>query len=135
MAHEQGNVVDQAVVACEGFFQRLGIDRYLGYIGLSVSSLVQGLLFFGAAFILGICVKRYFKLLVVGLFLTSVIYLLLDYNNLITVDWLSVKQLLGVPMQQANVRTIVEAIWGWIRTNVMLSIVALIGFLVGYRFG
>lgn len=132
---EQGTVIDQAVTLCEGVLQRCGIDRYLGYIGLSVTKLAHGLVFFGGAFVVGFCFKRYFKLLFAAIFVSVVAYLVLHYNNLIQVDWLSIKEWLGVPLQNSGIGAIWQVAWAWIQQHLFVSITGLLGFLFGYKLG
>lgn len=135
MATENINIVGQAVSLCEGMLEKTGIDRYLCYVGLSVSKLARGLVFFGGAFVIGFCFKRYFKILFGCIFFTTMLYLVLHYNNLISIDWSSIKELLGMSMEQEGLRNIFGVVWGWMKSNLFLSIATGLGFFLGYTIG
>lgn len=135
MQAENSSIVDQAVSACQGMLEKTGIDKYLCYVGLSVSKLAHGLVFFVGAFAIGFCFKRYFRAFLGALFFTTIVYLILDYNNLISVDWVSIKHILGIPLQNTQVNNIVGTLWAWIKAHVFLSVVSVLGFLLGYKMG
>jgi uncharacterized membrane protein (Fun14 family) len=98
------------------------------------SEAIQALFFFVSAFFIGFVFKKYFKLLFSCLFFTVLSIKVLEYNQLIIIDWAAIKIFLGIDVN-IGVHVFCTNCFDWIKHNVMASISAIIGFIIGYKLG
>ena len=103
-------------------------------IGGSSAEAVQAALHFGVAFGVGFFFKRYFKFLFGCLIVSLIFTKVLEYNNLLHVDWAGIKTLLSM-QQGTDFNTFINMQLAWIRAHILLFISSVIGFLIGYFLG
>jgi hypothetical protein len=94
--------------------------------------IVQILLYGGVAFIAGFLVNRYFRSLFLGILLSVAFIVFLHYSQIILIDMTKLKALLGITSDHSLEWYLSEAL-NWIKNNVILSLSAFFGFMIGYK--
>lgn len=115
-------------------WNNLDLKQLSEKIGGSSSEAVQAALYFGIAFAAGFFFKKYFKF-IFGCFIVALIFVkVLEYNNLLHMDWSGVKNFVGLT-EGATVNSMISHQLEWIKAHVLLFVAAVVGFLIGYRLG
>lgn len=103
-------------------------------IGGTSAEAVQAAIYFGLSFSVGFLFKKYFKF-VFGCLLASIVVIkVMEYNQLLNIDWEGIKLFLGLE-QGADFNVLVNNIFDWIKRNILLFVASTVGFLVGYKLG
>lgn len=89
---------------------------------------------FGICFIIGLLFKKYFKFFFSCLAVSIVAIKVMEYNNLLKIDWPALYTFLGF---QANtdLHIMINHLFDWIKINVIVFLACLSGFLIGYKLG
>lgn len=128
-----GNVTDSVGMGwLDQIKQRL--DNYLNSLDLSTDRIIELVTIMGVGFFVGFLFKKYSRLVLAALILFILGVLILENFNLVSVQWLNVKSLLGV-QPHTSVGGLFDTYIVWLKTHLLSVVSGFIGFLVGYRVG
>lgn len=97
----------------------------------SISDMAFG---FGAGFLLGFLIKRFARQFIFLIILFIALLIGLDYLNLISVDWVALKNFIGLT-SNGTLEGIVQSYFQWGKEHIVIVFVGIIGFLIGYKVG
>jgi uncharacterized membrane protein (Fun14 family) len=120
----------------QGFLDsvRAKIEGWAGGISIDSAKAVEILSYAGVAFLAGFLFKRFFRTaFIVTLSFLGTLFLL-TYLGFISVDWVKVQTLTGVHSTD-TIAGLGAAVSIWVRENVLVSMGAFVGFIVGYSIG
>ncbi|HLB40654.1 MAG TPA: hypothetical protein VJJ83_02595 [Candidatus Babeliales bacterium] len=130
-AGNPGNVIDSAGMGwLDQIKQRL--DNYLNTLDLSTDRIIELCTIMGIGFFAGFIFKKYSRLVLAALILFILGTLTLESFNLVSVQWLNVKVLLGI-QPHTSVGSLFDSYIVWLKMHLLSVISGFIGFLVGYR--
>ncbi len=89
---------------------------------------------FGICFITGLLFKKYFKFLFSCIAMTVIALKVMEYNNLLKIDWMSLYAFLGFEAN-ADIHSMINMLFDWIKINVIVFLACLSGFIIGYKLG
>ncbi|MBM3886356.1 hypothetical protein FJ364_00345 [Candidatus Dependentiae bacterium] len=118
----------------KGHLEKVDLKKWSQEIGGSSAEAVHAALYFLLAFGVGFLLKKYCRYVLSGVVIALIMIKLLDYNQLISIDWAAIKALTGVG-SAADLNTLVNTSIVWIKGNIFLFGASVIGVLLGYRLG
>lgn len=128
-----GNVSDSAGMSwLDQLKQRF--DNYLNSLDLNTDRIIELCTIMGIGFFVGFLFKKYSRLVLAALIIFILGVLALEKFNLLAVQWINVKSLLGV-QTNTSVGTLFDSYIVWLKAHLLSVISGFIGFLVGYRVG
>lgn len=130
-----GQGMEQIVVGLEDCIQRTGAGGFLEKIGLTPHSVAQGSVCFGLAFLGGFFFKKYFKMLLGGFIIATLVYLVLHYNQVIVVDWNTIAAWFGLENVACDINSLISWALNEMRAHLFAVSLTTIGFLLGYKWG
>lgn len=107
---------------------------WLKQFDFSTQSLIEIATYCGIGFLLGFLVKRYGRVVVTIMISLAVIFGILSYLQIISIDWVQIRSLMGID-ESASLDTLFQTIVTWIKDHVKIVVSALFGFFVGYKAG
>ncbi|MFC1894904.1 FUN14 domain-containing protein [Candidatus Dependentiae bacterium] len=116
------------------FWNKINIKDWAESVGGSSSEAVQAAIYFGGGFAIGFLFKKYFKFLFATLFIAIFLVLLLEYNKVLDIDWQAFNVLVGFE-PTADVGVILNFVFSWIKSNLLVFVSSAVGFLIGYKLG
>ena len=119
----------------EKMTDKLKLEGWLGSIGLTVAEALKMTYFFAGGFAIGFIFKKYFKFILGCLLVFTGITLILQAQNIITIDWVALKSFMGMNTQVTDVNSVGNDIVTWLKANIAVSISAALGFIFGYKLG
>jgi len=118
----------------QGLWDSIDIKGWAESVGGTSAEAIHAAVYFGGGFAIGFLFKKYFKLLFFFLLGFILITLLLEYNNIITIDYARFNVWLGFE-PTADIGSILNATFDWIKENLLVFISSVVGFLIGYKLG
>ncbi len=118
----------------KNIFGVLDISSWFEGIGIPYTLPVQAGVWFLVSFFIGFIGKKFFKVLFVSALLAGTVLFLMDYGNLIAIDWPALQATFGIPVD-ADATTMVTSFFTWIKDNAALSAACLFGLLLGCKVG
>ncbi len=115
-------------------WEKIDIKKWSEDIGGSSAQAIEGAIYFGIGFAFGFLFKKYFKFVFFTILTAMAVILILEYNKILTIDWLALNVFLGFD-PASDFGVILNSIFDWIKTNLIKFIAGLVGFLVGYKLG
>ena len=115
-------------------WDKIDIKGWAHGVGGSSSEAVQAAIYFGAGFAVGFLFNKYFKFFFSCLFVSLLFILILEYNKVLMIDWKALNVLLGFEAT-ADIGVMLNAIFDWVRENIIVSVAGFVGFLIGYKLG
>ena len=103
-------------------------------IGGTSAEAVQAAVYFGLSFSIGFLFKKYFKFLFGCLVVSVVLMKVMEYNDLLRIDWEGMRVFLGME-KGADFNILINNVFDWIKRNILLFVASTVGFLVGYKLG
>jgi uncharacterized membrane protein (Fun14 family) len=103
-------------------------------LDLSLPKLTELGVAFGLGILGGFLVKRFGRQTIVLFVLITAILLGFDYLGVIKIDWLVIKDFIGIAPSQ-TLEGFVQEYIGWIKEHILAVFVGVIGFLIGYKIG
>ncbi|MGE0206849.1 MAG: FUN14 domain-containing protein [Candidatus Babeliales bacterium] len=88
----------------------------------------------GGGFLVGFLVKRYARPVILTALVVSALLLGLNYFEIITINWVAVKEFIGMT-PSANFEGFFQEYWEWASTHAVTVIFGILGFVVGYKIG
>jgi hypothetical protein len=120
----------------KGFWNEFDMKKWSQDVGGNYSEAVQAVIYFGVSFGAGFIIKRHFKLIFGCLALSLILIKGMEYYKLLEIDYTAIKDLFGISADKKDFITpLVMQTTDWIKANLIASIAALIGFLIGYKLG
>ena len=110
------------------------VKQWAEDIGGSSSEAVQSAIYFGMGFAFGFLFKKYFKFVFFTLLTSIILILILQYNQVLNIDWQALNVLLGFE-PAADIGIILNLTFDWIKQNLITFISCAVGFLIGYKLG
>lgn len=102
--------------------------------GPSSSDAVQVATCFVSFFAIGFLFRKYLKVIFISLIMSLLIIKGLEYYKVLDIDWEALNTLLGFEPQM-TLKDLGDKIVEWVRSNMVLSISCVLGFLIGYKLG
>lgn len=115
-------------------WEKVNIQQWAEDIGGSSADAVQAAIHFGLGFAIGFLFKKYFKFVFFTLLTSFLVVLVLEYNQVLNIDWSALNVLLGFD-PSADVGIILNTTFDWIKSNLITFVSATVGFLIGYKLG
>ncbi len=115
-------------------WDKIKIKEWAESIGGTSSEAVQAAVYFGGGFAVGFLFKKYFKFVFFCILTAILIVLVLEYNKVLDIDWEALNALLGFE-PTADFGVVINTLFDWVKTNFLIFISALVGFLIGYKLG
>lgn len=120
----------------KSFWNEFDIKQWSQSVGGSYSEAVQAAIYFGVSFAAGLIIKRYFKFIFGCLIVSILIIKGMEYYKLLEIDWIAIKDMFGItPDKKDFISPMLSFSIEWVKANLVASIAALIGFLIGYKLG
>ncbi len=101
-------------------------------IGGSSAEAIQAAIYFGVAFVSGFLFKKYAKFLLILLVVIVASIKILEYNDLITLHWETFHSVTGIATP-LDYNALMKSSFAWVKQNILLTVAAALGFLVGYK--
>lgn len=116
------------------FKENLSLDQLSKKFDFSLNNLIEVSAYLVIGFISGFLIKKYGRFVIVILLVAGLSMGVLAHFNVITIDWVKIKMLLGISEIHTldNVRQVYSA---WIKEHIVAIISVIIGFLIGHRAG
>ena len=89
----------------------------------------------GIGFLSGFLFKKYFKTFLLCLLFGGAIVLVLDYANMVHIDWAGIQSMFGAQPIQQEVSSLFQYCLEFIKLNVMAVSCFSAGFIVGLKVG
>lgn len=125
----------EAIIAwIKAMWDKIDIKKWSEEIGGSSSMAVQAAIYFGLGFAFGFLFKKYFKFIFFTLLFAMVIVLVLEYNNVIAIDWKALNIFLGLD-PSTDFGVLINNVFEWIKQNLVIFISGTVGFIIGYKLG
>ena len=115
--------------------EKLGLEKWLNYVGLTVADALSILYFLLIGFVFGFVFKKYFKFVIGCAFVITILVILLDSRHLITIDWVGIKNLIGLDPAKSDLNNLWKMGSDWAYANLYPLIGGLVGFVFGYKLG
>lgn len=131
---EVTNLFTSVIEWVKEFWEGLDIKGWAQSIGGSSSEAVEAAVYFGSGFAVGFLFKKYFKFVFLSLLFAAVFIKVLEYNQVLTIDWEAFNSMLGFE-STADVSTFINSIFDWIKMNWIVFASSFVGFLIGYKLG
>lgn len=120
----------------KSFWNDFDVKKWSEEVGGSYAEAVQAAIYFSICFAAGFIIKRYFKFIIGCLIFSVILIKGMEYYKLLEIDWIAIKDLIGMaPDKKDFITPILSTSIEWIKTNLVASIAALVGFLIGYKLG
>ena len=125
-----GSIIDRL----KELWEKINIKEWAEKIGGTSSDAIQAAIYFGVGFAVGFLFKKYFKFLFFSLSIAVILILVLQYNKVLDIDWEALNILLGFE-PTADVGSIMNSMFDWIKANLLIFVSSAVGFLIGYKLG
>jgi len=89
----------------------------------------------GIGFLSGFLFKKYFSTFILCVIFGAVVIAVLDYSNLVQIDWAGLQSTVGVQQSQQQMTTMFQSSFEWIKLNLMAVSCFGVGFIVGFKIG
>ena len=129
---KSANIQDNAI----GFFQKAKTSFFdwLNSQNLNSKKIIEIFAFLGVGFIVGYFLKKYFKYVLLSLVVIIVAAFILDYSSIIHIDWVRIREILGIAPTD-TIDSIFNVAIDWVKANIFVTVAAIVGFLLGYKLG
>ena len=125
---------ETVIIWLKALWDKVNIKQWAEDIGGSSSEAVQAAIYFGMGFAVGFLFKKYFKFVFFTLLSAVILILILQYNQVLTIDWTALNVLLGFE-PSADIGIILNSTFDWIKQNLITFVSCAVGFLIGYKLG
>jgi len=133
-----GEQINSLIESIKNFWSEFDFRAWTEKIGANSGEAFETAIYFGLSFAVGFFLRRYGRHVLFALIVSVFIIKGLEHFNFLTIDWDTIKTAFGIGLdpdgglaQQSVIATAAE----WIKANVILSIAAAVGFLIGYKVG
>ena len=116
------------------FWTELDLKKWSESVGGSSSEAVQAAVYFSLSLAVGFLFKKYFRILFACLIITAFMLKACESANFITIDWIAIKTYFGVT-PATDFTAVTNAWFAWIRSNLLIFVSSVVGFMVGYKLG
>ena len=113
-------------------WHKINIKEWSENVGGSSAQAVQAAIYFGIFFALGFLLKKYLKFILISFIFSLVWLVILQYNNVIAFNRQAFNVMLGFD-PSADAGLIMNSTLGWIKSNVIIVLASVIGFLIGCK--
>lgn len=113
---------------------KTNVEAWAGNISIDSAKAVEILSYSGVAFLAGFLFKKFFRTAFIVLISFLATLFLLTYLGFVSIDWVKVQAMTGIHSTD-TVAALGAAISIWVRENILVSLGALVGFIVGYSIG
>lgn len=110
-------------------WNKLEVDKWFGD---QYSEALRVSVYFVACFAVGFLFKKYLKYLLVSVILAIILIKGMEYYKILDIDWEALNTFLGFK-PTATIGAISKLGIDWIKNNLVVSISAVLGFLLGYK--
>jgi uncharacterized membrane protein (Fun14 family) len=136
----ESNTITNTMDKVKTAWNEFDLNKWSNEVGGSspAAEAIQAGIYFCISFGIGYVFKKHFKTIVLSLLLSALIIKGLEYYKLLEIDWNAIKNLLGVSTpadKQDLMAPMANNCVEWVKHNVIITISALIGFLLGCKLG
>lgn len=128
------NYITSFLDQIKNLYNSVDIEQWSKQFGGSSAEAAQAVIYFGLSLSAGFLFKKFFKLIVSTIILGFFILILMEYAQLVSIDWTACEKLFGFP-SESSFNSIIVHFFEWIRQHILLSVSSLVGFILGYRLG
>ena len=121
-----------SIESAKKLWQGIDLKRWSENIGGSSAEYVLAAFYFVIAFGLGYFLRSRLKFMFGSLVVCFLLIKIMEYNNLARVDWNAIRFMLGIG---GNINTAFANALAWIQSHILLSVAAVVGFLIGAKLG
>ncbi|HJM68904.1 MAG TPA: FUN14 domain-containing protein [Candidatus Babeliales bacterium] len=110
------------------------LDGLSQRFNISSQQFIEVVTYLGIAFFVGFIFKKYSRSIIIGAFAIVIALVCLEAFEIITIDWVQLRQITGVHPQD----TVSGLVSMWVelaRAHVMLVVSMVVGFFIGYKVG
>jgi len=126
------------VMEHQGFWEtlkeRIGLPQWLTSLNISAHFVVQLCIFFVGGFLVGFLARRYIRSIIFICIVITITLIILHYFHIISIHSDKLKELFGMSSTD-TFEELFSLGLAWMRTHIMFSIGALLGFIIGFRIG
>ena len=115
-------------------WDKINIKEWAESVGGSSAEAVKAAIYFGVGFAVGFLFKKYFKFVFFCLLVSIILVLILEYNKILDIDWEALNVFLGFD-PSADAGIMLNSLFDWIKTNIVIFVASVVGFLIGYKLG
>jgi uncharacterized membrane protein (Fun14 family) len=113
---------------------KIGLTHWLESLGLNTLEVIHTTESFLGGLVVGIVLKKYFKILLWGALITGLVIAFLQYHQAITINWPLVNTTLGLS-PATDISALAAIAVTFIKNNVALSAAGAIGLIMGLKIG
>ncbi len=128
------DTLNSYIESVKNFWATLDIKSWSAKVGGSSAEAVQAAVYFGIFFSVGFLFKKYFKFLFGCIIVAIIAIKIMEYNALITIDWVALKKTAGMGVTE-DLNALMNTAFNWIKQNILLFVASSVGFLIGYKLG
>lgn len=120
----------------KGFFESTKgkVTKFLHEFNYSWDNISNLAIGFGGGFLLGFLIKRYARHTIFLLIILAGALVALDYVQLITINWASLRDFIGLTSDHTSL-TIIQNGFSWAKEHISITIAGMIGFIIGFKIG
>jgi uncharacterized membrane protein (Fun14 family) len=110
------------------------ITAGVGGLDLSAADFGRGATYLGIGVVAGILAKKYLRVVITGTVIALLLLKGLEHRNILTVDWVALKNLIGLEAA-ATFDSVFTTAFEWFKAQSFVAISSIVGFLIGYKAG
>ena len=118
----------------KGLWGSFSLEKWTNDMGGSSATWLRAGVWLSTGFAVGYLFRKYFTFLVCAVISAIIMVKWLEYQQILTIEWTSLKTIIGVDAA-ADINQNIMAVFGWIKANMVMFIAVVGGFLLGYRLG
>ncbi len=126
--------ISNALETGKKFVAGIDLKKWAEQIGGSAAEAIEAAVYFSLCLGCGFLFKKYFKIVLACLVISSFFVLGLEYLKFLTIDWASIKATFGISSGM-DASVMVTQLFDWIKAHLLLFIASVVGFLIGYKLG
>ncbi|MEX0940452.1 MAG: FUN14 domain-containing protein [Candidatus Babeliales bacterium] len=126
----------KATQTAQGWFEviKVKFNEFANQFDLTWAKLTEFGVAFGLGVLFGFLFKRFGRQVILLFIIAAVILIGLDYFNVITIEWQSLRNIFGTA-PTTNLENIIQDYVNWAKKHIVGVIIGLIGFIIGYKIG
>lgn len=102
----------------------------------SKETIIDIALYAGLGFLLGYLVKRFSSYVIMAAIFVVIMVALQQFEVIfVAINWAKIQSVFGMQPATAADASLMSSFWEWMKSNVLISVSFIIGFLLGLKFG
>jgi len=113
---------------------KLSVENFWSKLNITSSDIIRFVSCFGIGFLIGLFLKRYIKYFILFLLCAVLLLAVLQYFNIININYEQIKLLLGFS-KTATIESIIQTVLVDIREHSIAIACGILGCLLGFKLG